>query len=96
MRNPAWSFWSFNGTVGVTRAAGRHPLSEGVRTLTLVGLQRPRAESGPDGVTVEADGVRIALKGAKLERDAETIVITIGAPSDAPMMPLRTSTASEA
>ncbi|MGE5361648.1 MAG: hypothetical protein ACM3NQ_21745 [Bacteroidales bacterium] len=77
--NPDYSRGSFGGVVCLTRAAGRHPLADGVRTLTLVGLKRPRAESGWDGVTVESEGVRITLKGATLERDADGIVITLGA-----------------
>jgi hypothetical protein len=77
--NPDFSRGSFGGVVCLTRAAGRHPLAGGVRGLTLVGLKKPSVESGWDGVTVETDGVRITLKGATLERDAETIRITLGA-----------------
>ena len=82
--NPDYARGSFGGVVCLTRAAGRHPLADGVRTLTLVGLKKPRVESGRDGVTVESEGVRITLKGATLERDGDAILITLGAVPGAP------------
>ena len=89
--NPDYSRGSFGGVVCLTRAAGRHPLADGVRTLTLVGLKKPRVESGRDGVTVESEGVRITLKGATLERDADAILITLGAVPSAATSPAGSS-----
>ncbi len=78
LTNADFSRGSFGGLVSVTRAAGRHPLADGVRGVTLVGLRKPRVESSPDGVTVEAEGVRITLKGAAVERNVDAISITVG------------------
>jgi hypothetical protein len=91
--NPDYSRGSFGGTVGLTRAAGRHPIADGVRGLTLVGLKGPRAESDWNGVRVEADGVRIELREASLERDGATIWITLGAVSGARAMPFHAAAA---
>lgn len=56
----------------LSESAGAHPLFEGVRRLTIAGLARePSAEVRGGRLHVEADGVALDLRGARLERDPD-------------------------
>ncbi len=78
--NPAYARGSFAGLVALTAAAGRHPLADGVRCLTLVGLRGvPRIEREGGALLVAADGVRIVLRRADVRVDGETLRIKVAA-----------------
>ena len=77
--NPGYAPGSFGGTVAITRPAGRHPLAEGVRSVTIVGVRgTPRVASRDGRVTVEFEGGRMTLDGAEVRTEGETIRITMG------------------
>jgi hypothetical protein len=79
--NPGYARGSFGGTVAITRPAGRHPLAEGVRSVTIVGVRgAPQVASRDGRVTVEFEGGRIALDGAEARTEGETIRVTVGRP----------------
>jgi hypothetical protein len=77
--NPGFARDSFAGTVALTRGAGRHPLGDGIRTLTVAGLKSvPTVVRGDTGVvTLEADGLRVTLRGAEARTDGETVRISV-------------------
>jgi hypothetical protein len=82
LSNPAFSRDSFDGTVALTVSAGRHPLSDGIRRITIVGLQgAPRVDRVGGTLTVEGGGLRIELRGAEARAEGETVWITVPAPS---------------
>jgi len=57
------------GRAALTRAAGTHPIFEGVRSLTVAGLPGEPAVTEAEGrVTIVAEGVRASLVGATVER----------------------------
>jgi hypothetical protein len=81
LTNPGFVRGTFGGTVSVTEAAGRHPLSDGVRRLTIAGLQGAPKVGGDAGtVTVEAPGVRLTLRGAEAHVDGALIRIVVRRP----------------
>lgn len=83
--NPAFARGSFAGTVALTAAAGRHPLRDGIRRVTVTGLaSRPRVERSGGRVTVEAEGLRLALPDAEVETGGETTRVRIGGRRGAP------------
>lgn len=58
------------GHPAMSEAAGAHPLFEGVRRLTIAGLARePTAEVRGDRLHLEAAGISLDLRGARLDRD---------------------------
>jgi hypothetical protein len=79
--NAAFVRGSFAGTAALTMAAGRHPLSDGIRSLTIVGIEgTPRLTRNEGTVTVDAPGVRLTLRGAEAREDAELIRIKVNRP----------------
>jgi len=77
MTNAGFARGSFAGTVGITGAAGAHPLSDGVRRLTIVGVEgAPRVTRDEGTVTVEAPGIRVMLRGAVVQADGRTFCVT--------------------
>lgn len=81
LTNPGFVRGTFGGTVSVTEAAGRHPLSDGVRRLTIAGIQGAPKVSGDAGtVTVDAPGVRLTLGGAETRVDGALIRIIVRRP----------------
>jgi hypothetical protein len=81
LTNPDFVGNSFGGTVGLTSAAGRHPLSDGVRRVTIAGIDGvPKVGRDAESVIVEAPGVRLALRGAEVRVDGELIRITVKGP----------------
>jgi hypothetical protein len=76
--NPRFVRGSFDGTVSLSVPAGRHPLSGGVRHLTVAGLGAAPEVSGDAGwVAVEASGVRIRLRGAHAHVEGGLVRITL-------------------
>jgi len=81
LTNPGFVRGSFGGTVGVTEAAGRHPLSDGVRRLTIAGIQGAPTVGGAGGtVSLEAPGVRLTLLGAEAHVEGALIRIVVKSP----------------
>jgi hypothetical protein len=81
LTNPGFARGTFGGTVSVTEAAGRHPLSDGVRRLTIAGIQGAPKVGGDEGtVSVEAPGVRLTLRGSDVRVEGEVIRITVKGP----------------
>jgi hypothetical protein len=69
------------GRAVLTRAAGTHPLFQGVRSLTVTGLPEEPAVTEADGrVTIVAEGVRASLVGVVVERDEGTRILRVRAP----------------
>jgi hypothetical protein len=69
------------GRAVLTRAAGTHPLFQGVRSLTVTGLPEEPAVSEAEGrVTIVAEGVRASLVGVLVERDEGTRIVRVRAP----------------
>ena len=69
------------GRAALTRAAGTHPLFEGVRSLTVTGLPMEPAVTEAEGrVTIVAEGVRASLVGATVERQERTRTLKVRAP----------------
>ncbi len=78
LTNPDFVRDSFGGVVGLTESAGRRPLGDGIKRLTVVGLGgEPRVELKDGVVTVEAPGVRLSWKGAEVRTEGGTIRIKI-------------------
>lgn len=80
MTNPAYGRGTFAGLVALTSGAGRHPLADGVRRITLAGLRGvPSVKREGGALLLEADGVRVALRHADVRIEGETFVITVSA-----------------
>jgi hypothetical protein len=76
--NTGYTRQSYAGTVALTVSAGGHPLRDGIRALTIVGLNaRPRVEQKDDQLTVEAPGVRLSLHGAAVTMDGDIVRISV-------------------
>jgi hypothetical protein len=61
----------------VTEAAGDHPLFNGVRRATVVGLAQPVVQRNERGVAIQAPGLDVEFAGATLEEDAPARVLTL-------------------
>ena len=69
---------TFGGTVAITSPAGAHPLRQGVRRLTIVGLSgEPTVASRSGATTLEAPGVRLTLAGADTRVEGTEIRIIV-------------------
>jgi hypothetical protein len=69
------------GRAALTRAAGTHPLFQGVRSLTLTGLPEEPTVTEADGrVTIVAEGVRASFAGATVERQDRVRTLRVRAP----------------
>ena len=80
LTNPAYARGSFGGVVALTSPAGRHPLAEGIRSLTLAGLTAaPKIDRQEGRLIVEADGVRIALGQAESRTEGRVLRIVSAA-----------------
>ncbi len=78
LTNPAFARQSFAGTVAITVAAGPHPLANGIRQVTIVGVQDgPRVEREKDALTIVGKGLRLELRGADARADGETLRVTV-------------------
>jgi hypothetical protein len=62
----------------VTESAGKHPLFEGVRRLTVTGIRdEPKVAETGSGVSIEGAGVAGKFAGARAERSGRTITVRI-------------------
>ena len=78
LTNAAFVRGTFGGTVGLSAPAGRHPLSAGIRRLTIVGVTASPVIGGDAStVTVEAPGVRIRLRAASGSVEGDLVRITV-------------------
>jgi len=69
------------GRAALTRAAGAHPIFEGVRSLTVAGLPgEPSVTEAEGRVTIVAEGVRASLVGATVEREERVRTLRVRAP----------------
>ena len=74
--NAAFTREAFTGVVALTGPAGRHPLADGVRTVTIVGLRdAPKVDRRDGQLVVEAEGVRLTLRGAEASTAGDTLRI---------------------
>jgi len=81
LTNPAFVRGSFGGTVSITEAAGRHPLSDGVRRLTVAGIQgAPKVGRDERTVSVEAPGVRLTLRDVETNVEGDLVRIIVKGP----------------
>lgn len=77
LTNAGFARGSYAGTVGLTASAGRQPLGDGIRRLTVLGLQSTPQISRDGEIVLTAPGLRLKLRGAELQVDGETIRITV-------------------
>ncbi len=76
--NPGFVRGSSAGTVTLTRPAGSHPLAQGIRMLTIVGVREtPKIDRREDGLRLEADGLHIALRAADVSTEGETVRVRL-------------------
>jgi len=76
--NPGFVRRSFVGTVSLTVSVGRHPITAGVRRITVVGIRTAPRISRDDGVVkIEAPELRASLPGADVQIEGLTIRITL-------------------
>lgn len=62
----------------LTEAAGSHPLFNGVRTVTVTGLEaEPEVVEDDDVVRVEAGGLKAELPGATVDRSDRSVTIRL-------------------
>jgi hypothetical protein len=75
--NAAFTRGAFTGVIALTGPAGRHPLADGVRTVTIVGLRTaPKVERRDGQLAVETEGVRLTVRGAEPSTAGETLRIS--------------------
>jgi hypothetical protein len=65
------------GHESLTRAAGAHPLFTGVRELLVRLPAEPEVEQAEDRLVVRAEGLTLALEGARLERSGQELVVRL-------------------
>jgi hypothetical protein len=80
LTNAGFARGSHAGTVGLTASAGRRPLGDGIRRLTVVGIQGAPQISHDGKIVLTAPGLRVELRGVDLRVDGETIRITVPPP----------------
>ncbi|MDQ5857511.1 MAG: hypothetical protein M3542_04435, partial [Acidobacteriota bacterium] len=62
----------------VTESAGKHPLFEGVRRVTVTGLkEEPAVRESPAGVSIQAAGITATFAGARWERRDRTTTVYV-------------------
>ncbi len=77
--NPGYVRGSYDGTVGLTAPAGRHPFGGGMRQLTIVGLAgEPVVAEESGAVSIDAPGVRVRVLGALTREAGGALRITVG------------------
>ena len=76
--NPEYVRRSFAGTVSLTESAGRHPLTAGVRRLTVLAIRSdPRVSRDNGVVRIESPEIRASLAGADVRVQGQTIRVTL-------------------
>ena len=62
----------------LTESAGKHPLFDGVRRVTIAGLAaEPDVREASDGVSIRAAGVTADFRAARISRDGRVITVTL-------------------
>ncbi|MCA1631326.1 MAG: hypothetical protein LC785_15835 [Acidobacteria bacterium] len=62
----------------LTEGAGRHPLFNGVRRLTVAGLpSEPTVKTEGERVRIDAQGLKGEFRGARVSRDAQTLTVRL-------------------
>jgi hypothetical protein len=62
----------------VTESAGKHPLFEGVRRVTVTGVrEEPEVRETATGITLKAAGLTAEFRGARWERKGRTITVFV-------------------
>jgi hypothetical protein len=62
----------------VTESAGKHPLFEGVRRVTVTGIRdEPKVDETVSGVSIDAAGVAGKFAAARAERSGRTITVRL-------------------
>jgi hypothetical protein len=85
LTNPGYARESYAGTVGLTVSAGRHPLRDGIRQLTIVGIEgTPKIGRDGDTVTLDAPGIRLTLHGVDVRVEGDWVRITVRTSTTAP------------
>jgi hypothetical protein len=77
LSNTEFTRGAYTGTVALTVSAGRRPLGDGIRRLTIVGVQGAPQVAREGKTVLIAPGLRIELRGAGVQVDGETIRITV-------------------
>jgi hypothetical protein len=66
------------GRPSLTRAAGAHPLFNGVRTLTVTGLKAPPSVASANGaLTLSGDGLTATFRGATVDTAGQVIQVQV-------------------
>jgi hypothetical protein len=62
----------------LTESAGKHPLFEGVRRVTIPGVaSEPEVRESSEGISIRAAGVNVDFRGARASRDGRVITVTL-------------------
>lgn len=78
LTNPRFVRGTLGGSVAITIPAGQHPLADGIRQLTIVGIDgTPKVVRDGETITLEAPGVRLMLRGVEATVDGEAVRITV-------------------
>jgi len=62
----------------LTDGSGPHPLFNGIRVVELTGLPEPELSRAQGTVTLKAEGLTLAFKGASAQRRGEVITVRVG------------------
>ena len=62
----------------LTESAGKHPLFDGVRTVTVTGVaEEPEVRESAGGISLRVAGVTADFRGARVARDGRAITVTL-------------------
>lgn len=69
------------GRASLTEGAGKHPLFNGVRRLTVAGLAaEPAVEEFAGGVKLSAENLKAEFRGASVTREGRTLTVQLAKP----------------
>lgn len=77
LTNPGFTRGTYSGTVAVTASAGRDPMRDGFRRLTLAGVQGQPEVTGEGKVVLRAAGLLVELQHADVQADGGTVRIRV-------------------
>ncbi len=76
--NQAFIRGAFAGTVSLTEPGGIHPIRDGIRRLTIVGISAdPAITREKDAVKVETPELHVILRNADVHSEGRTVLVTI-------------------
>jgi hypothetical protein len=74
---------SFAGTVSLTEPEGVHPIRDGVRQVTIVGIREdPSIKRENGAVMIEAPEIHASLKDADVQVNGRTVTVTLASHHD--------------